>query len=145
MSMTVQNVNLIRKTNIPMEDADAFLIAALEQCTGSHPGEAEWQTVNKTIRGRHKGEELTLIESWQLSSMIDVRRTRVESHNLNVDGEKELASSRISYSVRNLPDEGNFEYRVDNTRLKGASIEIYATAEPAKATAELFRQHFTEV
>ena len=144
MSMTVQNVNLIRKTNIPMEAADAFLVEALETYTGSSPGEIEWQRVNTVTRGRPKGEELTIIESWQPGPMIDVRRTRVESHNLNADGEKELASSRISYSVRNLPDEGNFEYRVDNTRLKGASIEVYGTAEPAKSTADLFRQHFTE-
>jgi hypothetical protein len=144
MSRTVRSVSLIRKTNISPEQSEAFLLAALELCIGSHPGEVDWQSTNKVIRGRTKGEERTLSDAWQPNGMVDVRRTRVESFNLNLDGELELGGSRHSFSVRGLPDEGSFEFRIDNTRLKGASMEIYATAEPAEATDTLFREHFTE-
>jgi len=144
MSLTIQSVNLIRKTDIPLGDADSFLQEALVLCTGSDPGMVTWQQVSKMTRGRSKGEELTITDSWQPGPMVDVRRTRVESHNMNIDGEMEISGSRTSYAVRGLNDEGSMEFRVDNTRLKGASLEVYASAEAATGTADLFRERFSE-
>jgi hypothetical protein len=144
MSLTVKNVNLIRKTNVTDDAIATFLVEALEVCTGSPPGEIEWQTVNRIVRGRTKGEERTITESWQPGPMLDVRRTRVESYGLNSEAELELKGAQISFYVRNLPDEGSIEFRIDNTRLKGASMEVYTSVDNAKSTVDLFTRFFNE-
>ncbi|MEL6343514.1 MAG: hypothetical protein AAFV53_10295 [Myxococcota bacterium] len=145
MALIVTNVSLIRKTDIPEDDAVAFLRKALEQLSGSDPGEVEWQHVNRMERGRPAAMEYTTTESWQPGPMVDVRRVRVESFGRNEeDDELELRGSRISYAVRCLPDDGSMEYRVDNTRLKGASLEVYAPKETADQVAATFREMFTE-
>ena len=144
MSLTVKSVNLIRKTDITNDAIDSFLVGALEVCTGGPPGEIEWQTVNRTTRGRTKGEERTITDSWQPGPMVDIRRTRVESYGLNSEAELELKGARISFYVRNLPDEGSLEFRIDNTRLKGASMEIYAPVDHAQSTVDLFTKLFNE-
>ena len=144
MSLTVKSVMLIRKTDISLEDAETFLVEALEICTGGTPGNVDWQTVNRVVRGRSRGEEVTITDAWQPGPMLDVRRTRVESYNLNEEAELELSGSRTTFSVRNLPDEGSFEFRVDNTRLKGASMEVYASATACQDVVTTFQGRFQE-
>ena len=143
MSLKIESVNLIRKTNISTEDTEAFLCSALEICTGSAPGDIEWQNAGRMERARTKAVEYTITDIWQPTGMVDVRRVRIESYTLEGD-EKILTGARNSYTIRNLPEEGSIEFRIDNTRLKGASMEVYATAEAAAATAARFREAFTE-
>lgn len=142
MSLKIESVNLIRKTNISAEDSEAFLLKALEICNGSAPGTPEWQNAGRMERARTKAVEYTITEVWQ-PGMSDVRRVRIESYELDGD-EKTLTGARNSYTLRNLGDNGSLEFRIDNTRLKGASMEIYADADSARAVADLFRQSFSE-
>lgn len=142
MSLFIESVNLIRKTDIPEEDAVAFLKEAIRVCTDSDPGEPEWNRVQRMERGRLKGVEYTTTEVWQ-PGLVDVRRVRVESFDETPDG-TQMTSARTTYTVRNFPDEGSMEFKIDNSRLKGASVEMYATRELAQEAANLFRQRFTE-
>ena len=142
MSLRVESVYLIRKTDIPIADADTFLVEALKICA-EDPGELEWQNAGRMERGRGKAMELTITEAWHPGPMLDIRRVRVESYEETVDGQQ-FKGGRITYDIRGFPDEGRLEFRVDNTRVKSASMEIYATTDNALAAAEKFREMFTE-
>ena len=142
MSLTIESVNLIRKTDIDEGDVLAFLKDAVRIATGSDPGDPEWSRVQRMERGRAKGVEYTITEGWQ-PGLVDVRRVRVENYDEGENG-KELTSARITYTVRNLPDNGSLEFKIDNSRLKGASLEAYAEKEVAQEVGALFRQKFTE-
>ena len=142
MSLCIETVNLIRKTDIPLDAGEVFLADALRICAGETEA-VEWQQVNKMERGRGIAIERTLIHSWQGGGMLDVRRTQVLSYKEGLDGE-ELQSSRITYDLRGFPDEGRLEYLLDNTRLKGARMEAYCSAENATSVAGLFRERFSE-
>ena len=142
MSLKIETVNLIRKTDIPLEEGDVFLAEALRICAGETE-EVEWQQVNKMERGRGIAIERTLTDSWQGGGMLDVRRTQVLSYKEGLDGE-ELQGARVTYDLRGFPDEGRLEFRIDNTRLKGASMEVYCSADNAQAVAALFREKFSE-
>ncbi|MFT5679364.1 MAG: hypothetical protein ACI8RZ_000268 [Myxococcota bacterium] len=142
MSLSVETVSLIRKTNISLEDAEAFLVLALQICAGEDEA-VEWQQINKVERGRGLAVERTLTHSWQGGGMLDVRRTQVLSFKEGLEGE-ELKSSRTTYDLRGFPDEGRLDYRIDNTRLKGASMEVYCSPEAATSVAALFRETFSE-
>lgn len=142
MSLKIETVNLIRKTNIPLEDGDTFLADALRICAGETEA-VEWQQVNRMERGRGIAIERTLTHAWQGGGMLDVRRTQVLSYKEGLDGE-ELQGSRVTYDLRGFPDEGRLEYRIDNTRLKGASMEAYCSAASAAEIAALFRERFSE-
>ena len=142
MSLRIETVNLIRKTDIPLDAGETFLADVLRICAGETEA-VEWQQVNKMERGRGIAIERTLIHSWQGGGMLDVRRTQVLSYKEGLDGE-ELQSSRTTYDLRGFPDEGRLEYRLDNTRLKGASMEVYCSAENATSIAGLFRERFSE-
>lgn len=142
MSLRIETVSLIRKTDIALEDAEAFLVEALQICAGEDEA-VEWQQINKVERGRGLAVERTLTHSWQGGGMLDVRRTQVLSFKEGLDGE-ELKSSRTTYDLRGFPDEGRLDFRIDNTRLKGASMEVYCSADAAAAVAALFREKFSE-
>jgi hypothetical protein len=142
MSLRIETVSLIRKTDISLEDAEAFLAEALQICAGEDEA-VEWQQINKVERGRGIAIERTLTHSWQGGGMVDVRRTQVLSYKEGLDGE-ELQSSRTTYDLRGFPDEGRMDFRIDNTRLKGASMEVYCSPDSATAVAALFRERFSE-
>ena len=142
MSLRIETVNLIRKTDIPIEDANIFLGEVLRICAGQEEA-VEWQQVNRMERGRGIAIERTVIDAWQGGGMLDVRRIQVLSYKEGLEGE-ELQSSRVTYDLRGFPDEGRMEFRVDNTRLKGASMEVYCSADNATTVADLFRERFSE-
>ncbi len=125
MSLRIETVSLIRKTDISLEDAEAFLAEALQICAGEDEA-VEWQQINKVERGRGIAIERTLTHSWQGGGMVDVRRTQVLSYKEGLDGE------------------GRMDFRIDNTRLKGASMEVYCSPDSATAVAALFRERFSE-
>ena len=142
MSLHIETVSLIRKTNTSMEDVAVFLVEALRICAGETE-EVEWQRIKKIERGRGVAIERTLIDIWRGGGMLDVRRTQVLSYKEGLDGE-ELKSSRVTYDLRGFPDEGRLDFRIDNTRLKGASMEAYCSRDAATAIAALFRETFSE-
>jgi len=143
MSLVIENVNLIRTEEVSIEDADAFLLKAVGICGGGAPDELEWLRVNRMERGNGRALEHTTTETWQTGVMIEVRRVCVETFQETDDGVKSNGN-RVSYDIRGFPDEGSMVFRIDNTRLKGASMEVFSSVKNTSAVAALFREAFAE-